>query len=103
VITPIVTPRTISHQAFTDRKLHAPDRLAVEADRGAQGELGEIRADQIDRASVRIQTLRDQIDDIGQRFVEVVRTGDDLGDVGQKCDAVRNRIPPRRGRGFRRR
>jgi len=37
---------------------------------------------QVDRADVRVESLGDAIDDVAQRLGEIVRPGDDPGDVG---------------------
>jgi len=38
---------------------------------------------QVDRARVGVETLRDEINDVPERLVQVVRPRDDLGNVGK--------------------
>jgi hypothetical protein len=38
---------------------------------------------QIDRADVRVEPLGDQIDDVLECLLQIMRSGDDLGDVRQ--------------------
>jgi len=70
-------------ETFPEGQLHDADGLAIESDGGAQGEVAEIPTGQIDRAGVAVETLRDEIDDVGERLVEVVGPRDDLSDIGQ--------------------
>jgi hypothetical protein len=49
-----------------------------------------VRIDQVDRADIRIETLRDVVDDVRQRLLEIVGPGDDLGDIGEEGDAIGN-------------
>jgi len=44
----------------------------------------EITVREVDRSDVRIESLGDQVDDVGQRLAEIVRTRHDLRDVGEK-------------------
>jgi hypothetical protein len=50
----------------------------------------EVGADQVDRADVRVEPLRDEIDDVAERLAEVVRTRDDPRDVREQTFAVGN-------------
>ena len=45
--------------------------------------MAKVTSRQIDGAGVGVEALGDQIDDVAERLVEVVRSRDDLGDVGQ--------------------
>jgi hypothetical protein len=62
----------------------------VEADRRFQPEFIGARIGQIQRARVRIEALGDEVDDIAQGLIETMRSRDDLGNIGQQRDAVRN-------------
>ena len=69
------------YQALVAAQMDAADRLASQPDRGAQHEYRQIAAGQVERADVGIETLRDEVDHVRERLVEVVRARDDLGDV----------------------
>jgi hypothetical protein len=77
-------------EALADGELHTPDGLAVQADGGRECEAREIRLDQVDRTHVRVETLGDELDHVLQRLVEIVRARDDLGDIGEEGDPIRN-------------
>ena len=59
------------------------DRSGVQTNGGAQKKRFALRLSQIDRADVCVQTLGDQIGDIRERLLQVVRAGDDLSDIGK--------------------
>jgi GTP cyclohydrolase II len=71
-------------------KGHLLHGFRVEADRRFQREFAGGDIGQIERAVVRIEALGDEFDDIAQGLAEAVRSRDDLGDIGQQRDAVRN-------------
>jgi hypothetical protein len=77
-------------QALAERELDAPDRLAVQAVGGREREQLEVGLDEVDRARVGVEPLADQVDDVAQRLVQIVRARDDLSDVGEQCDAIRD-------------
>jgi hypothetical protein len=70
-------------EAFAERQLDSADGLAIESDGRAEGQMAKIPSRQIDGARVAVETLRDEIDDVAERFVEVVGSRNDLSDVGQ--------------------
>jgi ClpP class serine protease len=72
-----------SDETFAEGQLDDADGLAIESDGGAEGQMAEIPSRQIHGARVAVETLRNEIDDVAQRFVEVVGSRDDLSDVGQ--------------------
>ena len=74
--------------AESEAQVHATDRLAAQADGGAQHEQREVGAREVERAHVRVEPLRDQVHDVREGLVEVVGPRDDLGDVRQQRDAV---------------
>jgi hypothetical protein len=41
----------------------------------------EVLVGQVDRTDVRVEPLRDQIDDVLERLLQIMRSGDNLGDV----------------------
>jgi len=55
------------------------------------------RIGQIKGARVCIEALGDEFDDIAQGLIETVRSRYDLGNIGQKRDAVRNGGSPAGG------
>jgi hypothetical protein len=92
--------RRETDQPLAERELHAPDRLAVEAVGRGQGQTREVGLDQIDRAGVCVEPLADEIDHVAERLVQIVRARDDLGDVREECDAIRNGSPLGRAPGL---
>jgi len=66
----------------------------VQADRRFERERAGRVIAQIERAGIRIEPLGDQLDDIAEGLAEAVRSRDDLGNVGQQRDAVRNGRSP---------
>ena len=70
--------QTISHA-----QADMADRSGVQTNGGAQKKRFALRLSQIDRADVCVQTLGDQIGDIRERLLQVVRAGDDLSDIGK--------------------
>jgi hypothetical protein len=69
----------------------------VKADRRFEREPVGVRIGQIDRARVRVEALGDEVNDVAQGLAEAVRSRDDLSNVGQQCNAVRNRGSPAGG------
>src|SRR5439155_5958245 len=82
-------------QAVAERELHATDRLAIETVGRRQRQTREIGLDQVDGARVRVEPLADEVDDVAECLVQIVRASDDLGDVREQCDAIRNGLVPR--------
>jgi hypothetical protein len=64
------------------RERDAPDGFLMESDRRLEGQIVERGAGQVDRAHVGVETLRDEVYHVAQSLVEIVRSGDDLGDIG---------------------
>ena len=79
-----------AHEAFAEAERHVTHRTGVEPPRRAQRDVPEVRVGQVDGAHVGIEALRHQLDDVRKCLFEIVRTRDDLRDVRQKRDAVRN-------------
>ena len=65
-----------------DREVTA--RPLIEAVGRAECQVLQICVGQIDGTNICIQTLGDQIDDIRQRLVEIVRSRYDLRDIGKE-------------------
>jgi hypothetical protein len=63
--------------------------------------MASVRLAQVDGADVGVEPLGDEVDDVLERLVQVVRARDDPGDVGEECDPVGNARPPRSGPHFR--
>jgi hypothetical protein len=70
-------------ETFAEGQLDDADGFAIESDGSAEGQMAKIPSRQIDGARVAVETLRDEIDDVAERLVEVVGSRNDLGDVGQ--------------------
>jgi len=85
-------------QALAERELHATDRLAIETVGRRQRQTREIGLDQVDGARVRVEPLADEVDDVAECLVQIVRARDDLGDIREQCDAIRNGLVPSRRR-----
>jgi hypothetical protein len=69
----------------------------MESDRRLQREFIRGRIGQIERARIGVESLGDELDDISQGLTETVRSRNDLGDIGQQRDAVRNGESPAGG------
>jgi hypothetical protein len=78
-------------------KGHLVHSIRVEADRRLQPQFLGARIGQIEGARIRIEAFGDQFDDIAQGLVETVRSRNDLGNIGQKRDTVRNGGSPAGG------
>jgi hypothetical protein len=78
-------------------KGHLTHGIRVEADRRFQREFVGARVGQVERARVRVEALGDEFDDVAQGLIEAVRSRDDLGNIGQQRDAVRNGGSPAGG------
>jgi hypothetical protein len=74
--------RDVADEPFAHRQLHLADGRPVEAHRRRERERGTIVARQVDGADVRVEPLRDEVRDVVERLLEVVRARDDAGDVG---------------------
>jgi hypothetical protein len=73
-----------AHQALPEGNTHVAHGASLETDGGAQGQMLEVRISQVDRADIRFQPLDHQTDDIIERLLQIVRSGDNLGDVRKK-------------------
>jgi hypothetical protein len=78
-------------------KEHLAHGSRVEADRRLQREFVGARIGQVEGTRVRVEALGDEFDDIAQCLIEAVRSRDDLGNIGQQRDAVRNGGSPAGG------
>jgi hypothetical protein len=78
-------------------KEHLAHGSRVEADRRLQREFVGARIGQVEGTRVRVEALGDEFDDIAQGLIEAVRSRDDLGNIGQQRDAVRNGGSPAGG------
>jgi hypothetical protein len=79
-----------THQPLAVGEANLADRVGVETDRRAERQAANVGVGQIDRTDIRIQPLGDEIRDVRQGLLQVVRAGDDFGDVRKNGNAVRN-------------
>jgi hypothetical protein len=88
--------RDHSDQPLADRELDAPDGVGGQALGCAQRQALAVGLGQVDGADVGVEALGDAVDDVAQRLGQIVRAGDDAGDVGEKRAALfgGNRIAP---------
>ena len=61
----------VADEPLAECEAHAADRAAREAHRRGQDQVPEVGADQVDRAHVRVEALRDEIDDVAERLAEI--------------------------------
>jgi hypothetical protein len=70
-------------QTLTEGQAHNADGFLSQTNRRTQRQVFQIGVAQVDTADVCVQPLGDQIGDIRQRLLEIVRPRDDLSDVCQ--------------------
>jgi hypothetical protein len=64
-------------------KGHLAHGIRIQADRRLQREFVAARIGQIESTRVRVEALRDELDDVSEGLIETVRSRDDLGNIGQ--------------------
>jgi hypothetical protein len=89
--------RSQPHQALAIGKRHLAHRIRIESDRRFQREFAGAGVGQIEGTRVCVEALGDEFDDVAQGLTEAMRSRDDLGNVGQQRDAVRNGGSPAGG------
>ena len=86
-------------ESLSEAQFDPTHRFPVKSHRGTEPQAVQIRAgQQIDRTDVGVEALGHEVDDVAERLIQVVGARDDLGDIGQECDAIRNDRPPAGGR-----
>jgi hypothetical protein len=86
--------RREADETLAVRKAYLADGLAVEADGRGERQVTEVRLGQVDRARIGVETFRDEVDDVPEGLPQVVRPRDNLCDVGEQGNAIRNGSSP---------
>ena len=71
-----------AYETIAEREGDLAHRFLVEPDRRLERQVGQLGTAQVQRTRVGIQSLGDQLDDVIQRLAEVMRSRNDLGDIG---------------------
>ena len=66
----------------------------MQADGRAQRKAGKVRPAEVEGTDVGIQPRRDQADHVVKGFAQVMGTRDDLRNIREECDSIRNGAPP---------
>ena len=83
----------VTDESLSEGETNLVECALVQTDGGSELQVLEVGLGQVDRADVGVQALGDEIDDVVQGLVQVVRPRDDSRDIRKQRVSVRNGTP----------